>query len=156
MKFRLAVIATASALAFDAQADTFDRGLNSPLAVGVDRTAVGSFDGSDLLAFGEPAPLFATIAVINHLPVLVIDDGTVTLFRGGPVDISVGSFAFDGTTAYATHALASTDGGKRGGLYALNSADPSAPHPDAFVLMLAGLSMVGFLTLHRRPASESR
>lgn len=169
MKFRLAIIAAASALALNAQADSFDWGVHDPLEVGGNRTPVGSFEDTYLFEFTEPMALFNTTVANNQLPVLAIDQGMVTLYQeAGAADVSLGSFAFDGTTGSTTHAFGAlgsgdyyylvtgTGAGTRGGFYTISSTATPIPEPETYAQMLAGLSIVGFLTLRRRSGTASR
>ena len=169
MKFRFAFIAAASALAFNAQADTTDWGVHDALEVGVNRTPVGSFEDIYLFVFTEPMGLFTTTVANNQLPALAIDQGMVTLYReAGAVDVSLGSFGFDGTTGSTTHGFGSLGSGDyyyqvtgigagtRGGFYTISSQVTPVPEPQTYALMLSGLGVVGFLALRRRSATDSR
>ncbi len=168
MKFRFALIAAASALAFNAQADTTDWGVHGALEIGVGLTPIGSFEDNYLFSFLEPMGLFTTAVANNQLPALSIVDGMVTLFQeAGAVDVAMGSFAFDGTTGSTTHAfgtLASGDyyyqvtgigAGTYGGFYTISSEVTPVPEPEAYALMLAGLGVIGFVALRRRSATAS-
>ena len=168
MKFRFALIAAASALAFNAQADTTDWGVHDALEVGVNRTPFGSFEDTYLFAFTEAMGLFTTTVANNQLPALSIDQGMVTLYRvAGAIDVSLGSFAFDGTTGSTTHAFGSLGSGdyyyqvtgigtgNRGGFYTLSSQVTAMPEPETYALMLSGLGVIGFLALRRRSGAYS-
>jgi PEP-CTERM motif len=169
MKLQFAVIAAASALAFNAQADTTDWGVHAELEIGVNRTPVGSFEDIYLFSFAEPLALFNTTVANNQFPILQIDSGTVTLFQeAGAVDVALGNFSFNGTTGSTTHAfgalgigdyyyqVAGIGAGTRGGFYTLSSTATPVPEPETYALMLSGLGVVGFLALRRRARTESR
>lgn len=169
MKLQFAILAAASALAFNAQADTTDWGVHAPLEVGVNRTPVGSFEDNYLFSFDQPLALFNTTVANNQLPVLHITDGMVTLFReAGAVDVALGAFAFDGTTGSTTHSFGNlgvgdyyyqvtgVGTGTRGGFYTISSTVTPVPEPETYALMLAGLGAVGFLVKRRRARSDSR
>lgn len=169
MKLKIALIAAASALAFNVQADTTNWGEHGALEVGVNRTPVGSFEDSYLFSFTEAMSLFNTTVANNQFPALGIEGGTVTLYQeAGAVDVALGDFAFDGTSGSTTHAfgaLAVGDyyymvtgmgTGTRGGYYTLSSQVTPVPEPETYALMLSGLGVVGFLALRRRSGTASR
>ena len=71
MKFlRFALVAAASTLAFNAQADATDWGVHSALEVGVSLTPVGSFADTYLFKRLDPMALFAITVANNQLPAL--------------------------------------------------------------------------------------
>jgi hypothetical protein len=168
MKIRIALIAAASALAFNAQADTFNWGVHDTLEVGVNITPVGAFEDSYLFSFTEPVSLFNTTVSNNLTKILGIEDGMVTLYKeAGAVDVALGSFAFDdksGAISYAFGAqgagdyyyLVTGEGvGTRGGFYSVSSTVTPVPEPETYAMMLSGLGVIGFLALRRRSGAYS-
>lgn len=162
MQFRLAALAAASALTFHAQADAFDRGAHNAPEVGLVHTANGSVEVGQLFASCEPTALFTTSVVCNQPPMLATGSGAVALYgQAGAGDIAIGSLALDGTTDNPTQAFGALDRGggdadTLGGLSTLGSTDTPDPDPENYTLILAGLSIVGFLTLRRHAGTESR
>lgn len=164
MNFRIALLAAACALSFGAQAATTDWGSHGALEVSATITPVGSFEDNYLFNLASAYHLFSTAVSNNLTTALGIQGGTVSLFKeAGAIDTALGSFAFDGTTGSTTHAygaLAAGDyyyrvsgmgTGTIGGFYTLSSSTVTAvPEPGTLALMLAGMSVVGFLARRRR------
>lgn len=162
MRFSLAALAAASALTFHAQADASDRGVHNAPEVGLVRTAIGSVEVGQLFASCEPTALFTTSVVCQQPPMLVTGSGVLALHgQAGAADIAIGSLALDGTAGNPTQAFGALDRGggdaeMLGGLSTFGSTDTPDSDPENYTLMLAGLSIVGFLTLRRHAGTESR
>ena len=177
MKLKIAVIAAASALAFNAHALTttdtnwLEHGTLEE-ALGQKRT--GLFEDTYRFHLMNPKYLFNTTVSANDGVERNIRDGHVFLWQeDGVVDIDRGFLDFDGTTGATSRsfgALAAgdyyyvvkgdanglssgedSDGGSYSLISSLKGVTTPVPEPQTSALLLAGLGVIGFVARRRRP-----
>jgi hypothetical protein len=163
MKFKLTVLALASALGLSAHATTTDWGAHDPLEVAAAITPIGLFEDIYLFTLPSGNNVFSTAVTNNLTSVLGITGGEVSLYQTvAAVDTLVGAYAFNdstGSISYSFGALAGgsyhyavtgTGTGSSGGFYTLSSAISAVPEPKTLALMLGGIGVIGFLAKRRR------
>jgi hypothetical protein len=162
MKLKLSILATATLLALSAHATTTDWGVHDPLEVAAAITPVGLFDDTYLFSLLASSSIFSTAVTNNLTGVLGITGGQVALYKSGPVDTLIGSFAYNDASGSISHsfgavssgdyfyAVTGTGTGTLGGFYTLSSTVSAVPEPETYAMLLAGLGVVGFLGLRRQ------
>ena len=166
MKLKIAAIAAASLLAFNAQAvSTFSTfgGPHETLERAFESVPFGTFNYLYSFSLLDPVFIFGSAVSNNNKAAAVIDTGTVFLFNALLPAAAIGSFAFDGTTGSTAHQfgpLLSGDyhyqvtvnaTGTDGGAFSLTSTLAPVPEPQTYALLLAGLGVIGFVARRRRP-----
>lgn len=180
MTFKSAALVSAMMLgAASAQATVYDFGTHAPLEISsfVTLGAGGVAPGpiSDFYTFeivGGLQSLTSSVVALNNETALSITGGQYGIFSvgangtfesgGGDDSLLAGSpYAFNGTTGSTTHAVTvgpgkyyyavgGTSAGSVGGYYTLSSTVSAVPEPQTYLLMLGGLTAVGFIAARRK------
>jgi len=164
-----------------AQAASFDWGVHGAGQAGVSFVSPGSFYDTWRFSIADAMVLNSSVAVSNNLPPsLSIAGGHYSLFgfgidnvMGGGDDVNFGpsslGWSFDGTSGSSQNLVSLAAGsyyfavqgianGTAGGLYTITSTNTITspiPEPHSYLLLLAGLGMLGLWRRQRRgPAAK--
>ncbi len=169
MKFKAVVLASLAALGSSGSfATTTLWGPHDPVEFSAMTVGPGAFFDLYTFSLSGPSSLTSSVGATNISSALNIVGGTYGLWStglnglvGDGDDISLGAWAFNGSSSSTTHTasplLAGTyyytvgggTTGSAGGLYTLVSSVSAVPEPEALAMMLAGLGAIGFLAARR-------